>query len=176
MKKLESYLTGIVVDGKRDIARNISYYEDPICGIYGIGSFAQSALDGDAWKKRRVACVLAQLRIRGLTQPVLILSRRPETTPADMAAWSYYSVDELVQLWPDTPVELLEESLMNLSFQITHPSELVRVSPQDCWRVYSHDSASAGYVLDQLCDLGFLKYVDADPSTSYSTRIFSIQA
>lgn len=171
-----SYLTDLPAIVQNDVQRNVAFYEDPVCGAYGIGSFVKDRLDRNVWEKRRIASVLAQQRVRGVKQPIMIVNQRVESIPEDMTRWSYYSIDELLQLWPKTPVELLGESLLNLSYRVPHPAEPVRLAPTDCWLVYSHDVTSETYVVEQLCDLGYLKFLTADPDTSYATRLYAIQA
>jgi nucleoside 2-deoxyribosyltransferase len=171
-----SYLTGLDVSQSSDLRRNELFFDDPVCGAYGVAAYAKQRLDRNVWEKHRVASALAGRTARGIKQAVLIVTQRPEAIPTDMAAWSFFTVDELLALTPSSPLEMIEEGLLNLSRRLAHPAEQVRIAPQDCWLVYAHDAASLAYVAEQLCELGFLKHRGSDPNTSYSTQLYSIQA
>jgi hypothetical protein len=175
-KRGPSYLTGIEGDVQNDIGRNNVYYEDLICGAYGISASVRQRLNENIGEKRRLASMLAERVSRGIKQPVMIVSKQVETPPDDFAKWSYYTIDELLAAGPSSPLEMLEESLINLSRRLAHPSELIRIAPQDCWLLYAYDTASMAYVVEQLCELGFLKHKGSDPATSYTTNLYAVQA
>lgn len=175
-KRGPSYLTGIEGDVQNDIGRNNVYYEDPVCGTYGISAMVRHRLDNNIGEKRRLASTLAERVSRGIKQPVMIVSKQVEAPLADFAKWSFYTIDELLAVGPTSPLEMIEESLINLSRRLSHPSDLIRIAPQDCWLLYAYDTASMAYVVEQLCELGFLKHKGSDPATSYTTNLYSVQA
>lgn len=175
-KRGTSYLTNIEVVIQNDVVRNNVYYEDPVCGTYGISAMARLRLDANVAEKRRVASTLAARFARGLKQLVMVVTEPIDATPSDMSLWLFYSVDELLDASPASPLEMIEESLINLSRRLIHPSDMVRIAPQDCWLLYAHDLESMDYIVEQLCEMGFLKYKRADPTTSYSTKLYVIQA
>ena len=168
------YLTGLEGDIDSDPPKNNTYFWDPTCGIYGINGFTRLRLDANEDEKRQVAWALARRKARGQKQAVLIVNKPSAKDTDDQ--WTVTSVDELVAETPKSAVEMIEEALLNFTSRIKHPSETVRISPEDCWLAYAFDASSLEYVTGQLSDMGFLKKKGADPQTSYKTQLYSVEA
>lgn len=153
--------------------RNV-YYWDTACGPYAINGSARQRLDANSDEKRRIAWSLAQRASRGLKLPVLVVGQ-PVAAPKE-GEYSVMSVDELLGSISSSPVEMIEAALLNIAGRLSHPSEAIRLAPEDCWKVYAFDSASMAYVITQLCQMGFIKDQGADPSSSFRARLYSVEA
>jgi nucleoside 2-deoxyribosyltransferase len=135
-------------------------------------------LDQNIADKRRVAYALAARTARGAKHAIFIVDNAAAVAALAprQTNWTFLTVDELVKETPSAPLEMLDSALFNLTRQLTHPSEFARIAPQDCWKLLAYSPDSLGYVIKQLCGLGFIKDEGADPATSYSTRRFEVQA
>lgn len=161
-----SLLTGIKCPVGSDPARNINYYEDPVAGPYGITAIRHQ--DFDKATQLRVASVLSVRQIRGTGFPTIITRDRSET----FGRWTMVPLNELLSEYPNSVSEILDDSLINLSAMIEHPSSRVEITDDNVWILYSHDQESAAYVIRQLERLGF---IDVEgPETHDDTYFASI--
>jgi hypothetical protein len=130
------------------------FFDDPVCGQYAVTHHAEFALKDEVKKKFKIACVLSERFTRGGHKPVLI---RSIDGPAETKnGFHAMGIDELLALYPKSPLEMIEQSLINLSVQIEHPGDTITIKPEQCYLLYSPDSNGVAYVLRQLESLGYV--------------------
>lgn len=176
--RINSFLTDIESDAQREALQGITYYWDPVCGIYALGDELKDRLEQNLPDKRKVAYALATRSTRGMKHTIFVADS-PEVSAAlapQMPKWTFVTAEELIRETPSSALDMLDAALYNLGRQLNHPSEIARVAPHDCWRLLAYNSSSLTYVIEQLCGIGYIKDKGADPLTSYSTRRFEIQS
>ena len=153
-----SFLTALEGEVQRDLLAGVTYYWDLVCVPYALTDLAKTALDDDVWSRRKIGAVLAERKIRGLKVPILIACNNADVIshPSD-DKWATYSIDQLLSLHPKTPLEMIEEALVNLSLIIQHPSQPIGIDQEERWLLYSYDDVSASYMIQQLENLNFVK-------------------
>lgn len=156
--KGKSYLTGEEVTTQGDPLANVEYFfGDKVTGPYALTAEAKYELDTKAPDKQRITCVLAQRKIRGLIQPILIVSSAYVAAGQGDSQWVRMSIPELLAQYPQTASSLLDQALLNVSLLLNHPSELFDADPRTRWLVYGFDSESCDYVLTELSNLGYVR-------------------
>lgn len=103
--------------------------------------------------KRKVANVLAQRKCRGFDTPIKITLDRS----GNEGEWVLETINNLVSHYPASPIEILDEALVNLSYSIKHPSETITISRNEAWKLYSYDFISVSYILRQFEELQYIK-------------------
>lgn len=146
-----SLLTGITCQVGSDGQRNINFYQDPVTGPYGITAIGNQAFDQKI--QRQVACVLSSRQVRGIGFPTVITRDKTEK----FGIWTMVPLKELISEYPNSVPEILDDTLINLSHKIDHPSSRIEITTDDAWTLYSYDQDSASYVLRQLEKLGLIE-------------------
>lgn len=149
--KSKSKFTGIECTVDSSITNFDYYCKDPAIGNYAIKHEVQSAIkDSDHAK---LATILAQRRLRTDSDSVMIVKESPQ----DDKYWKQITLDELLSSYPRSVVEILDETLINLSLLIDHPSQKIAITDDKIWILYSYDKKSRDYILRQLSELGFIE-------------------
>jgi len=159
-----------------DQSRNTVYYDDPICGAYGLTSEARLHFESQLSDKRKVASVLAERKVRGYSTEVRITAKDHAIPSETGDKWINYSIDHLLELYPKSPAEVFEESLNNLSRLVVHPSDRFLNEKGNCWLLYSYNSDSANYVLRQLIEMGYLRQFGMAPGKDGLVDVYEIAA
>ncbi|MBX3615647.1 hypothetical protein [Nitrosomonas sp.] len=159
MNKKISYLTEIECNFDRDAVIQTDFFWDPICGTYSITDDAATELSRAIENKRKIANVLAQRKCRGID----ILTRITIEKSGKNGDWSLEAIQDLLSLYPASPLEMLDEALINISYLIKHPSEEVSITEDEVWYLYSYDLNSSSYILRQFEQLGFIKLSSNGP-------------
>ncbi|QOJ22297.1 MAG: hypothetical protein HRU78_00430 [Gammaproteobacteria bacterium] len=154
MNKKRSYLTDIECDFNRDKLKWADCFWDPICGTYSITDDAVSKLSANIEDKRKIANILAQKKCRGINVCVRITSNE-QGRDGD---WYQESFHDLLSQYPLSPLEILDEVLINISYLIKHPSDDISITENEVWYLYSYDLYSSSYMLRQFEQLGFIKF------------------
>ncbi len=153
MDKKNSYLTGIECDFDRDEVSRADCFWDPVCGIYSITDDAVSKLNANIEEKRKITSVLAQKKCRGIKVPIRITAN----DQGIVGEWYLETIHDLLSQYPLSPLEMLDEALVNISYLIKHPSEDISITEDEVWYLYSYDLYSSSYILRQFEQLGFIK-------------------
>ena len=110
MEMKDSYLTGIKCRFERDDRNWADCFRDSICGEYSITDDAIKKLDSSHENKRKITNVLAQRRCRGINVPLRITS----DNQGKDGDWSLETIQYLLSQYPTSPLEMLDESLVNI--------------------------------------------------------------
>jgi len=159
MNKKNSYLTAIECKFERDGRSFADCFWDPICGIYSITDEAITELSRNLAIKRKITNVLAQKKCRGINAPIRITTNKQDKD----GDWSLETIQDILSQYPLSPVEMLDEALINISYLIEHPSEDISITEDKVWYLYSYDLESSSYMLRQLEQLGFIKLLFNGP-------------
>lgn len=162
----KSYLSGIECKHQSEFMSDLEYWWDPVCGIYAIETSVIHMLDGDSKKKRELACVLAQRKIRGYSTPIKIFSTTESITKKTEKNFVVESVDRLLQEYPQSPLQMLEEAFYNFSLSINHPSELIKITADRALQFYMHDDEARIYIINQFQSMGLIDHVQQTSSSS----------
>lgn len=168
MNKKNSYLTGIDCDFDRDALKQIDCFWDPILGAYSITDNAITELAKNLENKQKITNVLAQRKCRGIDVPIQITTDKQERN----GDWILETIHDLLSQYPTSPLEMLDETLVNITYLIKHPSETVSISKNEVWYLYSYNHESSFYMLRQLGELGYIKHISNGPTGA----IFTIEA
>ena len=174
----KSFLTGIACRVGADPSTGCSfYYDDPACGDYGLDEGAWRRLDQNLVEKRKIASVLAVKKLRGFYRDFLIVSRRNDAFIPINDKWTFISIDDLLERYPADPLGMIEESLVNLSKLVSHPSDGIEITGANWWVFYSYDSLSSSYMIGQLAILDYVsQWHTRTPPELKDTLVASIQA
>ncbi|MBY0500254.1 MAG: nucleoside 2-deoxyribosyltransferase [Nitrosomonas sp.] len=155
--KLDSYLTGVKCEFERDALKQTNiYWDDPICGTYSITDDASRELDSTIENKRKITNVLAQSKCRGIYVPIRITLNNHGKD----GDWNLETIQGLLSQYPISPIEMLDEALVNISYLIKHPSESISINKNRFfWYLYSFNYESSFYMLQQLEGLGCIKFL-----------------
>lgn len=168
MEKKESYLTEIECEFERDQLKWADCFWDPICGEYSITDDAIKKLNNAHENKRKITNVLAQRKCRGINVPVRITS----DNHGKDGDWNLETIQDLLSQYPISPLEMFDESLVNISYLIAHLSEPISISKDESWYLYSFDYQSCFYILQQFESLGYINF----RSKGTTEAIFTIAA
>jgi hypothetical protein len=164
-----------------DLGRNVPWYdyECDYCGRYRISRTAQSVCENDETKRHKVACVLAERRLKKMDK-CHIHTQQFEND--DQSGIPIITLDSLIDSYPQSPLELMDRSLLNLSRMIEHPGDLVSFDPGHPTVLFSQTKANLTYVLGQFRKAKFIAAQDHEttggnaPSTEdIARRGFLIQ-
>jgi hypothetical protein len=131
-------------------------YADVVCGQYILTPSAQSIISADREARLMVASVLAQRRVRGWHGKIAIATSLSEfqSTPDDL--WSRETLDNLKSMFPHPVIRLLDESLVNLSLKLAHPSRDFVFSQPLSWYFYSDNLNDALGILRLMHKMGWI--------------------
>lgn len=126
------------------------------CGKFSIVRRVQSALlNEDEEKLFKLSALLAETRIR--CGKHILLSNFDEGSNDDMIIRDYNS---FIKEFPSSALEILERSLLNLSFILKHPADKFFVEDDKKELFFSKDEDQLGYVINQLVNFGFITGIE----------------
>lgn len=160
MSKKNSYLTAIECEFDRDDLSLADCFWDPICGTYSITDEAITELSRNLAIKQKITNVLAQKKCRGINALIRITTNKQ----GKYNDWSLETIQDILSQYPLSPVEMLDEALINISYLIGHPSEDISITKNEVWYLYSYNSESCFYMTRQLEQLGFIKLLFNGPA------------
>jgi len=166
-----SPLTGLVVETGRHPETNTTFYYDPACGPYALGS-DNPLEDLPSSEVMKIAKVLASRFLRCPDQTPYL----SDDSTGSLGSWPCVSVRELLNEYPRTVPAVLDAALLNMSRMVNFPSELVEITNVKKWALFAHDGSSAKYILRQLKDLGYVKEMVPEGNPADGTIYFSIEA
>lgn len=140
-----SPLTDLDSPKDRFALKQTSYYEDPVCGYYGIEDSALTPLSqGDS--KLKIAKVMATRRCQSKKTSKETLLITANGTGQEGAS-KLVPIEDLLAQYPESTVEVLDQALKNLSDMIVFPSDIIVLTEITRWAIFAHDGDSASYIL-----------------------------
>ncbi len=128
----------------------------PNCGEFSIVRRAQSALLNEGKEKLfKLSALLSEIRVRDGKH--ILLSNIDDGSRDDMIIRNYES---FIKEFPSSALEILERSLLNLSFILKHPADKFFVVEDVKELFFSKDEDQLGYVINQLSNFGFITEID----------------
>lgn len=159
MEKEPSFLSAFPCETRYDTTRGIRYFQDAFIGDYGITDKAAARLEESISIRRTVAWEIVRLRIQRAVNGLVIC----DDDEPRLENLTRQTIDELLISAPKNAEEMIEQSLLNLSSDLVHPSERAK-NADNAWAVYAFNNSSRRYMLEQLQTLG---YLSSDPSQVY---------
>lgn len=174
-----SFLTGLECKGVRNAEEKLYQFEDPAIGVYTITDDAKSQLGETPFSKEKVANVLGARKAKGINYPIYIEGDEDELADEDLLTLGIERAGKLVSEYPETSTDLLNGSLLNISYLLRHPADQFVANEHFPWKVYSYDRPSMVGMLDMLEAQEMIRntgVAGAWPGGVYSTSSYGVTA
>lgn len=128
------------------------FYDCASCGVFGVIGRVQSSLSNESKEVLfKLACLMAENRVKNRGR--ILFTNIHEDTYDNYILIDYH---KWVKNFPNTALEILERSLLNIATQTNHPADEIFVEEDERELFFSKDINHLMYVMEQLADLDYV--------------------